>query len=79
MQANSRCRLLIGNGYYDTQTTVGAAILAARQAGWPKDRVSLHFYEGGHMSYTVERAAQAFSRDLHALVLQISSGADSKQ
>jgi carboxypeptidase C (cathepsin A) len=68
MRMNPRCRVLIGNGYYDTQTTVGAAILAAREADWPKDRVTLRFYEGGHMAYTVGSAAEKFTTDLRALV-----------
>ncbi len=66
--ANPRCRVFIGNGYYDTQTTVGAAILAARQASWPRDRVTLGFYEGGHMPYTVERSAAKFGADMRAFV-----------
>jgi carboxypeptidase C (cathepsin A) len=69
MDANPRCRLFIGNGYYDTQTTVGAAILSARQSGWPRNRVLLRFYEGGHMAYTVEKTARALTDDLRAFVL----------
>lgn len=68
MVTNPHCRVLIGNGYYDTQTTVGAAILAAREADWPRDRVSLRFYEGGHMAYTVEKTAAKLSSDLRAFV-----------
>ena len=68
MVANPRCRVFIGNGYYDTQTSVGAAILAARQASWPRDRVTLGFYEGGHMPYTVERSAAKFGADMRAFV-----------
>jgi len=77
MRANPRCRLLIGNGYYDTQTTVGAAILAAREGGLPKDRVTLRFYEGGHMAYTVGREAEKFTTDLRALVRSSSAPAGS--
>jgi len=68
MKANPHFRVLIGNGYHDTQTTVGAAEYAVRQAGWPEGRATLSFYEGGHMAYTVERSARKFSDDIRAFV-----------
>ena len=68
MKANPRFRLLIGNGYEDTQTTVGAAEYAVRQAGWPEGRATLSFYEGGHMAYTVERSAKKFTDDVRTLI-----------
>jgi carboxypeptidase C (cathepsin A) len=68
IKANPHFRVLIGNGYYDTQTTVGAAKYAIRQAGWPEGCAALSFYEGGHMAYTVERSAKKFTDDLRAFV-----------
>ncbi|MBZ5537869.1 MAG: peptidase S10 [Acidobacteriia bacterium] len=68
MKANPRFRVLIGNGYFDTTTTIGAAELAVRQAGWPEGRAALAFYEGGHMAYTVERSAKKFTDDIRAFV-----------
>ena len=68
MKANPRFHVLIGNGYDDTQTTVGAAEYAVRQAGWPNGRATLSYYEGGHMAYTVERSAKRFTDDIRALV-----------
>ncbi|HXW91344.1 MAG TPA: hypothetical protein VEK33_12425 [Terriglobales bacterium] len=68
MKANPRFRVLIGNGYEDTQTTVGAAAYAVRQAGWPEGRARLSFYEGGHMAYTVERSAKMFTDDVRTLI-----------
>lgn len=68
MKANPRFRVLIANGYEDTQTTVGAAEYAVRQAGWPEGRATLSFYEGGHMAYTVESSAKRFTDDIRALV-----------
>jgi carboxypeptidase C (cathepsin A) len=68
MSANPRFRVFIGNGYYDTQTTVGAAIYAVRQAGWPEGRTTLAFYEGGHMAYTIDATARKFTDDLRAFV-----------
>ncbi len=68
MKANPRFRVLIGNGYDDTQTTVGAAEYAVRQAGWPEGRATVSYYEGGHMAYTVERSARKFTDDIRALI-----------
>jgi carboxypeptidase C (cathepsin A) len=68
MKANPRFHVLIGNGYHDTQTTVGAAEYAVRQAGWPDGRATLSYYEGGHMAYIVERSARKFTDDIRALI-----------
>jgi carboxypeptidase C (cathepsin A) len=68
MNANPRFHVLIGNGYHDTQTTVGAAEYAVRQSGWPQGRATLSYYEGGHMAYTVEGSAKKFTGDIRALV-----------
>ncbi len=68
MKANPRFHVLIGNGYHDTQTTVGAAEYAVRQADWPEGRATLSFYEGGHMAYTVERSAKKFTDDIRTLI-----------
>jgi carboxypeptidase C (cathepsin A) len=66
--ANPGFRLMICNGWQDTQTTVGAALLARDQSGWPVDRVSMRFYQGGHMAYSVENSLQAMTNDLRAFV-----------
>jgi carboxypeptidase C (cathepsin A) len=68
MKMNPHLRILIGNGYEDTQTTIGAAEYASRQSGWPEGRASLAFYEGGHMAYTVEGSAKKFTDDVRALI-----------
>jgi carboxypeptidase C (cathepsin A) len=68
MNANPRFRVLIGNGYDDTQTTVGAADYAVRQSGWPEGRATLSYYVGGHMAYTVEESAKKFTDDIRTLI-----------
>jgi carboxypeptidase C (cathepsin A) len=68
MNASPRFRVFVGNGYYDTQTTVGAAKYLARDASWPEGRTTLAFYEGGHMAYTVERSAKKFTDDLRSFI-----------
>jgi carboxypeptidase C (cathepsin A) len=68
MKANPRFHVLIGNGYDDTQTTLGAADYAVRQSGWPEGRATLSYYVGGHMAYTVEASAKKFTDDVRALI-----------
>ena len=63
-EANPGFRLLIGNGYHDTMTTVGAAEYLAAQADWPMEQVRLSFYQGGHMAYSIDETAEAFGNDI---------------
>jgi len=67
--ANPTFRVMIGNGWQDTQTTVGAARLALAQSGWPRERASLHFYQGGHMAYTIEASLRALTDDVRRFVV----------
>ena len=67
-EANPRYRVMVANGYYDTQTTLGAAHYLVTQSGWPKDRVELRYYDGGHMGYSVDATARRFSNDIRAFI-----------
>jgi carboxypeptidase C (cathepsin A) len=66
--ANPNFRLMIGNGYEDTQTTVGAARYLINRSDWPRDRVSLHFYQGGHTTYSVEDSLRRMTDDIRAMI-----------
>ncbi|MBB4126514.1 carboxypeptidase C (cathepsin A) [Xanthomonas translucens] len=68
LASNPRCRLLVGNGYYDSQTTLGAMDYLAAQSGLPMQQVRTRYYEGGHMMYTVERSAADLAQDIRQLV-----------
>jgi len=68
MRLNPSFKLMIGNGYYDTMTTLGGADLFAIQSGWDPARVSLHFYDGGHMGYSVDATARKIGDDIRAFV-----------
>jgi hypothetical protein len=61
---------MIGNGYEDTQTTVGAAQYLVDRSNWPRDRVSLHFYQGGHTAYSVEASLKQMTDDVRALIAE---------
>jgi len=68
MTKNPKFRVYIGSGIYDMKTTTGAADYLVAQAGWPKDRVRVSYYEGGHMAYTNPAALKQFNADVRAMV-----------
>lgn len=70
MQANPTFRVLVANGYYDTQTTLGAMDYFVSQAGLPRDRVRARYYHGGHVFYTVESSLKLFCDDVRDMVTQ---------
>lgn len=70
MALNPAARVVVGNGYYDTQTTMGAAELLVAQAGWDRNRTTLRYYDGGHMGYSVDATASAIGEDIRTLVRQ---------
>ena len=65
---NPKFRVLVGSGIYDMKTTLGAADYLVAQSGWPKDRVRISLYEGGHMAYTNESALKKFADDVRSMV-----------
>jgi carboxypeptidase C (cathepsin A) len=66
--SNPQFRVMIFNGYQDTQTTVGAAQYLVDRSGWPSDRVSVHYYQGGHTTYSVEDSLHRMTDDVRALI-----------
>jgi carboxypeptidase C (cathepsin A) len=67
MNRNPKFRVYVGSGIYDMKTTTGAADYLVGQSGWPKDRVRVSYYEGGHMAYTNPAALKQFNADLRAM------------
>jgi carboxypeptidase C (cathepsin A) len=61
-------RVMVANGYTDTQTTVGAQDYLAANSYWPADRVRTRRYRGGHIFYTIAASAKAFNADLRAMI-----------
>lgn len=68
MNTNPEFRLLLGNGYHDMQTTIGAMDYLASQSGFPRARVRTRYYVGGHTMYTVEASARDVANDVRDLV-----------
>lgn len=65
---NPSFRVVIGNGYYDTETTFCAAEYAIATSGWPKHLVEMHHYQGGHMAYSIESTLRDLMRDVRSFV-----------
>jgi len=68
MSMNPRLRVVVGNGWYDTMTTMGAAQLLVSQSGWDPARTRLRFYDGGHTGYSVEATARQIGEDIREMV-----------
>ncbi len=68
MAKNPDLHIVVAAGYYDLTTTIGASEYAIAQSGWPKDRVRIVLYEGGHMAYSVEKSLKQMMDDVRALI-----------
>jgi carboxypeptidase C (cathepsin A) len=68
MEQNPKFRVVVASGYHDTATTVGASEYAVVQSGWPRDRVALRYYPGGHMAYTIESSLKLMMDDVRTFV-----------
>jgi carboxypeptidase C (cathepsin A) len=68
--ANPTFRLMVGNGWEDTETTVGAARYLVDRSDWPADKVSLDFYQGGHTAYSVDGSLRQITDDIRALIAE---------
>jgi carboxypeptidase C (cathepsin A) len=68
MAQNPKLRVFVVGGYYDLVTPVFAAERSLLHAGLPRDRVVLHYYQGGHAAYVGEDNLREISRDIHAFI-----------
>jgi carboxypeptidase C (cathepsin A) len=68
MRRNPELRLMVGAGYYDLITTLGAAEYTIAHSGIPLGRTQFHYYESGHMPYLGGHARSKLARDVRAFV-----------
>jgi carboxypeptidase C (cathepsin A) len=68
MRRTPAMRLMVGAGYYDLVTPAGAAEYAFSHVDMPRDRVSIKYYESGHMAYLGIEPTKEFMRDLRAFL-----------
>ncbi|WP_129782030.1 S10 family peptidase [Peristeroidobacter soli] len=68
MRRNPQLRLMVGTGYYDLVTTLGAADYTVAHAGIPLDATQLYLYPSGHMPYLGTEAREALAKDVRAFI-----------
>lgn len=68
MRRNPQMRVLVGTGYYDLVTTLGAAEYTVRHAGIPLEAVTFREYESGHMPYLGAASRAKLAADVRAFV-----------
>ena len=64
MRRNEKMKVLVANGYYDLITPFFDAEFTFSRNGIPSDRVSLTYYEGGHMMYNHQPSFEKLARDI---------------
>ncbi len=67
-KANSKFRIFIATGIYDTLTTVGPARLLAATPGFPESGVEMHDYVGGHAFYSNDKEFERLANDLRNFI-----------
>ena len=65
---NTDFRVFVGNGYYDLATPFFATETTFLNNGINSDRVTLAYYEAGHMMYTHHPSLQKLTEDVRAFI-----------
>lgn len=68
MRRNPALRLFVGTGWYDLVTTPGDAEYMVAHTDFPPERVSMRFYESGHMPYLGVRSRARLAADLREFI-----------
>jgi carboxypeptidase C (cathepsin A) len=67
---NKDLRIFVANGYFDLTTAFFSAEYMFDHSGIPKDRITMKYYEGGHMMYTHEPSFKKLADDLRDFILE---------
>jgi len=68
MRQNDDLRVLAANGLYDQATPFYPVELVFNRPGFDRERVTLTYYEAGHMMYLHQPSIEALARDVRAFV-----------
>lgn len=68
MRQNKDLRILAANGYYDHATPFFATELTFNQPGFDPDRVTLTYYDAGHMMYIHGPSLEKLASDIRAFI-----------
>ncbi|HSG46606.1 MAG TPA: hypothetical protein VLA43_02210, partial [Longimicrobiales bacterium] len=65
---NPALRVLVASGYYDYATPFFDAEFTFGRHGIAMDRVTMTYYEAGHMMYVHEPSLEAVARDIRGFI-----------
>ncbi|MFM2110809.1 MAG: S10 family peptidase [Steroidobacteraceae bacterium] len=68
MRENSDFRVYVANGYYDLATPFHATEITMADNGIDGSRVTMSYFEGGHMMYTHEPSLTRLSAEVRAFI-----------
>ncbi len=68
MRRNQAMRLMVGTGYFDLVTTLGAAEYTIRHSGIPLEATRFTYYRSGHMPYLGDDTRRELARDVRAFI-----------
>ena len=68
MRQNKDLRILAANGYYDLATPFFGTEMTMAQPGFDRSRLTLTYYESGHMMYIHQPSLEALARDVRVFV-----------
>ena len=77
MARNPYLNVLVANGYYDMATPFAATEYTFDHVGFEKtyaDRISLTYYEGGHMMYIRPNMLKALKNDMAQFIKRTEAG-----
>jgi carboxypeptidase C (cathepsin A) len=67
--------VLLASGYYDYATPFFDAEYTFHRHGIAMDRVTMTYYEAGHMMYLHQPSFEAVAKDIHAFIAGVLGGA----
>ena len=68
MRQNKDLRVLAANGYYDLATPFFGTEITLAQPGFDRDRLTITYYEAGHMMYIHQPSLEALAADVRSFV-----------
>ncbi|WDI32642.1 hypothetical protein PUV54_05460 [Hyphococcus flavus] len=68
MRQNKDLRVLAANGYYDLATPFFGTEMTLAQPGFDRSRLTLTYYEAGHMMYIHQPSLEALAADVRAFI-----------
>jgi carboxypeptidase C (cathepsin A) len=68
MRRNTEMKVMVANGYYDMITPFFDAEYTFARNGIEREKITMNYYEAGHMMYLHEPDFLALARDIRAFL-----------